>query len=306
MTDLPSPAEPDTASDAATEPAVDADPASTGTGSPAAPSKAGRDLRAAIGVGLLLGALVVGTLAIDARAFLAVVVVAIGYGAWELRRALTTKDIHVPLLPLMVGTVAMLVSAYVRGPEALVLTFGLTVVGLLVWRVADGLAGAARDLAGSTLVAFYPVFLAGFASLMLAEEDGRQRIILFMLVTVFSDIGGYAAGVTLGKHPMAPSLSPKKSWEGFAGSVLTCAAVGSAGMVLILGGAWWTGALLGVVAAVGATLGDLVESSIKRDLGIKDMGTLLPGHGGLMDRLDSLVVVAPVAWALLYVVVPGS
>jgi phosphatidate cytidylyltransferase len=306
MTDLPSPAEPDTASDAATEPAVDVDPASTEAGSPAAPSKAGRDLRAAIGVGLLLGALVVGTLAIDARAFLAVVVVAIGYGAWELRRALTTKDIHVPLLPLMVGTVAMLVSAYVRGPEALVLTFGLTVVGLLVWRVADGLAGAARDLAGSTLVAFYPVFLAGFASLMLAEEDGRQRIILFMLVTVFSDIGGYAAGVTLGKHPMAPSLSPKKSWEGFAGSVLTCAAVGSAGMVLILGGAWWTGALLGVVAAVGATLGDLVESSIKRDLGIKDMGTLLPGHGGLMDRLDSLVVVAPVAWALLYVVVPAS
>ncbi len=302
MTDLPTPAEPGATTDA--DVVTDPPP---GDGEPAAaPPRAGRDLRAAVGVGLLLGALVVGSLALDARAFLAVIVVAVGYGAWELRRALTTKDIHVPVLPLMIGTVAMLVSAYARGAEALVVTFGLTVVGLLVWRVADGLAGAARDLAGSTLVAFYPVFLAGFASMMLAEDDGRQRIILFIAVTVFSDIGGYAAGVTLGRHPMAPSLSPKKSWEGFAGSVVACAAVGAVGMPLLLGGAWWTGALLGAVAAVGATLGDLVESSIKRDLGIKDMGTLLPGHGGLMDRLDSLLVVAPIAWALLQVFVPAG
>jgi phosphatidate cytidylyltransferase len=311
MTDLPTPAEPD----AATPDAADSVAADTEADAPPpggepevgpTPPRAGRDLRAAVGVGLLLGALVVGSLVLDARAFLAVVTVAIAYGAWEVRRALTVKDIHVPVLPLMIGTVAMLVSAYARGAEALVVTFGLTVVGLLVWRVADGLAGAARDLAGSTLVAFYPVFLAGFACLMLAEEDGRQRIILFILVTVFSDIGGYAAGVMLGKHPMAPSLSPKKSWEGFAGSVLACAAVGSAGMPLLLDGAWWAGALLGAVAAVGATLGDLVESSIKRDLGIKDMGTLLPGHGGLMDRLDSLVVVAPIAWALLLYFVPSA
>ncbi len=320
MTDLPTPADPDTtetpgAADAAAEEPgatlengspADADtPAPDAETAAAPPSRAGRDLRAAIGVGLLLGALVVGSLALDARAFLAVVTVAISYGAWEVRRALTVKNIHVPMLPLMIGTVAMLVSAYARGAEALVLTFGLTIVGLLVWRIADGLAGAARDLAGGALVAFYPVFLAGFASLMLAEEDGRQRIVLFILVTVFSDIGGYAAGVALGRHPMAPSLSPKKSWEGFAGSVLTCAAVGAVGMPLLLGPPWWTGAVLGVVAAVGATLGDLVESSIKRDLGIKDMGTLLPGHGGLMDRLDSLVVVAPIAWALLHVVAPG-
>ena len=125
-----------------------------------------------------------------------------------------------------------------------------------------------------------------------------------MLVTVFSDIGGYAVGVRLGKHPMAPSLSPKKSWEGFAGSVLTCAVVGALALPLLLDGLWWAGALLGVVAAGAATLGDLIESSIKRDLGIKDMGTLLPGHGGLMDRLDSLVLVAPVAWVLLLWFVP--
>jgi phosphatidate cytidylyltransferase len=148
------------------------------------------------------------------------------------------------------------------------------------------------------------VFLAGFAALMLAAPDGRQRIVVFILVTVFSDIGGYAVGVKFGKHPMAPSLSPKKSWEGFAGSVLSCALVGAISLPLLLDGVWWAGAVLGVVAAAAATLGDLIESSIKRDLGIKDMSTILPGHGGLMDRLDSLVVVAPVAWALLLLFVP--
>ncbi|GGL40768.1 phosphatidate cytidylyltransferase [Phycicoccus endophyticus] len=266
--------------------------------------RAGRDLRAAIVVGLLLGAVVVGTLVLDARAFLAVVTAAVTLGAWEVRRAVATRGMHVPLVPLVLGSVGMTVSAYLRGAEALVVTFGLTVVALLVWRVADGLSDAARDLSASVLVAFYPVFLGGFASLMLASPDGRLRIITFVLVTVFSDIGGYAVGVLLGRHPMAPSLSPKKSWEGLAGSVLTCAAIGAAALPLLLGGTWWAGAVLGAVTAGAATLGDLIESSVKRDLGIKDMGTLLPGHGGIMDRLDSLVVVAPIAWALLLAFVP--
>ncbi|WP_392542572.1 phosphatidate cytidylyltransferase [Oryzobacter telluris] len=288
----------------ATDTLVTEDTSATQDASAPPTSKAGRDLRAAVGVGLLLGGVVIGTLVVDARAFLAVVVVAVTYGAWELRRAVATKGIRVPLVPLVLGSVGMLVSAYLRGAEALVITLGLTVVGLLVWRVADGIAGAARDLGASSLIAFYPVFLGGFASMMLAAPDGRQRIIVFVLVTVFSDIGGYAVGVKLGKHPMAPSLSPKKSWEGFAGSVVTCAVVGSIALPLLLGGLWWSGAILGAVAAAAATLGDLIESSVKRDLGIKDMGTLLPGHGGLMDRLDSLVVVAPVAWVLLIWFVP--
>ena len=273
---------------------------------PAAPAtpKAGRDLRAAVGVGLLLAGLAIGTLIVDARAFLVVVIAAICVGAWELRRAIATTGITIPLVPLLLGVAGMLVSAYARGAEALVVTFGLTIIGILIWRVADGVAGAARDLSASALVTFYPVFLAGFAALMLAAPDGRQRIVVFILVTVFSDIGGYAVGVKFGKHPMAPSLSPKKSWEGFAGSVLSCALVGAISLPLLLDGVWWAGAVLGVVAAAAATLGDLIESSIKRDLGIKDMSTILPGHGGLMDRLDSLVVVAPVAWALLLLFVP--
>ncbi len=287
---------------------TDATDAAAATDTADAPTKpkAGRDLRAAVGVGLLLGAVVIASLVLDPRAFLVVVVVAICRGAWEVRRAVATRGFRVPLPPLLLGAVGMISSAYLRGAEALVVTFGLTLVGLLVWRVADGLDGAARDLSASSLVAFYPVFLGGFASLMLAEPDGRQRIIVFVLVTVFSDIGGYAVGVVLGKHPMAPSLSPKKSWEGFAGSVATCAVVGAVSLPLLLDGPWWGGALLGAVAAGAATTGDLIESSIKRDLGIKDMGTMLPGHGGLMDRLDSLVAVAPIAWALLFFLVPVS
>jgi len=292
--------------DAPDRTATDAPDVPDAPDAPAAPAtpKAGRDLRAAVGVGLLLAGLVIGTLIVDARAFLVVVIAAICVGAWELRRAIATKGITIPLVPLLLGVAGMLVSAYARGAEALVVTFGLTIIGILIWRVADGVAGAARDLSASALVTFYPVFLAGFAALMLAAPDGRQRIVVFILVTVFSDIGGYAVGVKFGKHPMAPSLSPKKSWEGFAGSVLSCALVGAISLPLLLDGVWWAGAVLGVVAAAAATLGDLIESSIKRDLGIKDMSTILPGHGGLMDRLDSLVVVAPVAWALLLLFVP--
>jgi phosphatidate cytidylyltransferase len=273
---------------------------------PARPSRAGRNLPAAIGVGVGLALLVIVPLAVRRELLVPVVVVAIAIGAWELRRALLSAKIRAPLVPVLIGAVAMIVGAYVGGGEALVLTFGLTCVGVLLWRAADGLDGAARDIAGGFLLALYPCFLAGFASLMLAPPDGHLRVVFFILVTVFSDIGGYAVGVLLGKHPMAPSLSPKKSWEGFAGSVLTCAAVGAVSLVVLLDGSWWAGALIGALVAATATLGDLVESSIKRDLGIKDMGSILPGHGGLMDRLDSLVLTAPLVWGLLLLLVGTS
>jgi phosphatidate cytidylyltransferase len=274
------------------------------TAGPAAPPvtrrpKAGRNLPAAIGVGVGLAALVIASLAVRREAFLVILVAAMWIGAWEMRRAVRQTGIDVPLVPVVIGALSMLLSAYFRGPEALVLTFGLTCVGILVWRVADGLDGAIGDIAGALFVALYPCFLGGFASLLLAADDGHLRIVYFVLVTVASDIGGYAFGVFLGRHPMAPSLSPKKSWEGFAGSTLTCAVVGALGLAHLLDGSWWQGAVIGVVVAAAATIGDLVESSIKRDLGIKDMGTLLPGHGGLMDRLDSLVLCIPVVWALL-------
>ncbi|TPG16236.1 phosphatidate cytidylyltransferase [Pedococcus bigeumensis] len=273
----------------------------------ARPSRAGRNLPAAIGVGLGLGALIVGSLVLRKELMLVIIVVAIGVGVWELRRALAQVSINVPLVPSLVGSISMLISAYVGGGEALVVTVGLTCVGILLWRIADGVLDAVRDIAGGFFVAVYPSFLAGFAALMLATpHDGARRVFLFLLVAVLSDVGGYAAGVLFGKHPMAPSVSPKKSWEGFAGSVVACVVGGSIAVVLTLDGPWWGGALLGASAAIAATVGDLTESTIKRDLGIKDMGTLLPGHGGIMDRLDSVLLVAPLAWALLAWVVPPA
>ena len=273
---------------------------------PEAPkSKAGRDLKAAIGVGVGLGALVLTSLLIRKEFFLPVLVLAVALGAIEVWRALTTAKINAPIVPIVLGSVTMLVAAYLRGAEALAVTFARTCVGIIIWRSADGAAGALRDICGGFFIAAYPCLIAGFASLLLAEPDGHLRIIFFVLVTVFSDIGGYAVGVLFGKHPMAPSVSPKKSWEGFAGSVVVCTVVGILAMHFMLGGRWWVGGIIGAVCAGVATIGDLIESSLKRDLGIKDMGNLLPGHGGIMDRLDSLVLTLPVVWGLLWWLAPA-
>lgn len=272
---------------------------------PKAVGRAGRDLRAAIGVGVALAVLVAVGLFVLPEIFVGILCVALVIAVWELRQALAERSIHVPLVPVAIGAVSMAIAGYVRGPEALVVATTLSLVAVLVWRVADGLDGALTDVSAGAFTLLYPCFLAGFAALMVAEPEGQWRVLAFILITVFSDIGGYAFGVLLGKHPMAPKLSPKKSWEGFAGSVLTCAVVGAISIPLIFdSGQWWHGALLGMVIAPVATIGDLVESSIKRDLGVKDMSNILPGHGGLMDRLDSLVLVAPVVWAALRLISP--
>ena len=273
---------------------------------PSPPSRAGRNLPAALGVGLGLAVLVVASLFVRKEGFLVLATAAICVGVWELRDAVAQGRIHVPLVPSVAGAVAMMTAAYVGGGQALTVSFGLTCVAVLLWRAVDGLLDAVRDIAGGVFVAAYVPFLASFSILMLAAPDGAWRVFVFILVTVCSDVGGYAVGVVAGRHPMAPSVSPKKSWEGFAGSVAACVLGGALSVSLALHGPWWAGALVGAAAAVTATLGDLTESTVKRDLGIKDMGSILPGHGGLMDRLDSLLLVAPVVWALLTVFVPSS
>ncbi len=267
-------------------------------------SRAGRNLPAAIAVGLGLGAVVVASLFLFKDAFVAVVVVALGVGLWELARAFGKAGITVPFLPVLTGGTLMLLGAYYGGMETAAVAMALTVIGTLVWRLTDGADGFVRDASAGLFSLSYLHLMGVFVVLMLVEDDGPWRIVAFIVATIASDIGGYAAGVLLGKHPMAPTISPKKSWEGFAGSLVTGVVVGVAVVVLALEGDWWVGVLLGVAAVVMATLGDLSESLIKRDLGIKDMGDLLPGHGGLMDRLDSLIAVAPVAWLILHHLVP--
>ncbi|HEX4811628.1 MAG TPA: phosphatidate cytidylyltransferase [Nonomuraea sp.] len=262
-------------------------------------SRTGRNLPAAIAVGVGLGALALGSLYTIKELFLLVIVGAVGVGVVELTRALATRDIKVPAVPVLAGLVAMQAAAYWGGPVWLLATFAIFAFVLLVWRMfTGGTDGYVRDASASVFTLFYPTALAAFAAMLLRAEDGDHRVVIFLAVTVASDIGGYAAGVLFGRHRMT-AISPKKTWEGFAGSLIACTAVGAWLVTWLLGGQLWQGALIGGLAAVLATVGDLVESMIKRDLGLKDLGTILPGHGGLMDRLDSLVTTLVPVWALM-------
>ncbi len=275
-----------------------ADPMSSAATTPGSSSRAGRNLPLAIGVGLGLALLVLLSL-LNPAAFTLLVAVALGIAAWELCTALGTAEIHPPLWPILIGGTVMYAGAYASGTDGLVVAMALSVLAVLVWRLFDGADGYLRDVSAGLFVLSYLPLLAGFAVLMVTQPQGAERIITFIFVVVASDVGGYALGVLFGKHPMAPAISPKKSWEGFAGSVLFSCAAGALALPLLLEATWWEGLLLGLAVVCTAVVGDLCESMIKRDIGVKDMGRLLPGHGGMMDRLDSLLLSAPVVWLLL-------
>jgi phosphatidate cytidylyltransferase len=276
----------------------------TPLGAPPAPGRAGRNLVAAIGVGVGLAAVIVASLLVWRPAFLGVVTVAILIAVVELSRALHAGGFRPPLVPVLLGSVAMLALAWTRGPTGLVIAFLVTVLAVLLWRLADGPDNYFPDAASGVLVALHVPLLAGFAVLLLVPDDGTTRVLAFIATVVASDVGGYAVGVLAGKHPMAPSISPKKSWEGMGGSLLACMIVATGIVVVALDAPWWGGLVFGAAVAITATVGDLGESLIKRDLGIKDMGHLLPGHGGIMDRLDSLLPAAAVSYLLLSVLAP--
>ncbi|MFG3135845.1 phosphatidate cytidylyltransferase [Streptomyces sp. NPDC048211] len=269
--------------------------------------RAGRDLGAAIGVGVGLGAVVVASLFIVQAVFVGVIVVAVVVGLWELTSRLEErKGIKAPLVPLAIGGAAMVVAGYARGAEGAWIAMALTALAVLVWRMTEPPEDYLRDVTAGVFAAFYVPFLATFVAMLLTADDGPQRVLTFLLLTVVSDTGAYAVGWRFGKHKLAPRISPGKTREGLFGAVAFAMVAGALCMqFLIDDGTWWQGLLLGLAVAASATLGDLGESMIKRDLGIKDMGTLLPGHGGIMDRLDSLLPTAPVVW-LLMVIFVGS
>lgn len=267
--------------------------------------RAGRDLPAAIAVSLGLGVAIVGSLVVYKPLFLVVVAAAIGVALWELSSALAARGTSTPLALMVVGSTAMLVGAYYGGTRVLVVVFAVSALVTTVWRMSRGQDGFVRDVTATVFCLVYAPFFAGFVALMLAAGDGVGRVVTFVVVTIASDIGGYAVGVVLGRHPMAPSISPKKTWEGFAGSVVGCAVAGVVCVLTLLDGPWWVGLVLGAVVAAAATLGDLLESLIKRDLGVKDMSSVLPGHGGMTDRLDSLLASASVVWLVLTFVLPA-
>ena len=268
-------------------------------------SKAGRNLPAAIGVGLLLGAAIIVSLLTVRFLFIGIIAIAIAVGTFEFAGVLRrVADTRVAMIPVLVGGQAMIWLAWPFGREGALTAFVLTVLACLLWRLPGGAKGYLRDISASVFAAAYLPLFGAFAAMLVPPSDGVGRVLTFLIGVVASDTGGYIAGVLGGKHPMAPTISPKKTWEGFAGSVVGGVVAGALTLSLLLDGHVWQGVLFGVAIVLTATLGDLVESLIKRDLGVKDMGTLLPGHGGIMDRLDSLLPSAVVSWLLLSAFVP--
>jgi len=287
--------------------------ADTDTDAPAPKtSRAGRNLPAAIAVSVVLGGGLIATLVFAPYVWIGVVAVGIAIATHEVVRRLRTAGYVIPVVPLLIGGQAMIWLTWPFGPAGALGGFGGTVVVCLIWRLlslgrteqsssADtaGPENYLRDASVTVFLATWIPLFATFGVLLIYPDDGAGRMFCLLLGVTFSDIGGYTAGVLFGKHPMVPAISPKKSWEGFAGSLL-CGTIASVlAVAFLLDKPAWVGVPLGVMLVITGTLGDLVESQVKRDLGIKDMGTLLPGHGGLMDRIDSLLPSAVATWIVL-------
>ncbi len=294
MTHPEEPGQPDTSGEAAPSPEEPAKKV----------GRAGRNLPAAIASGVVLMVAIVLSLVFWKGAFMIIVAAAVVVAVWEMHQGLkTARGIDLPQEPLMLGGVVMVLVAYRFGAPALVTAPAVTALVTMLWLLRRGVSGYVETSTASVFTLIYIPFLGSFVALLLAEDEGAKAILTFIVVTIASDIGGYAAGVLFGKHPMAPVISPKKSWEGFVGSAVTCIVAGYLLVVYLLEGDWWVGVVLGAITVVMATLGDLCESVMKRDLGIKDMSQIIPGHGGLMDRLDSLLATAPPIWLLLHYLV---
>lgn len=264
-------------------------------------ARAGRNVFAATVVGVGLLALVLVLTFYAPWGLVALIVTVAMMAVSELRRAFAPQGTRLILAPLYAGSAAMVVAAYEVGLQGLVVAFALSVVSIFGWRMASGNHGFVRDVSANIFVLAYVPLLISFVPLLLSHQDGARRICVFILLNVASDTGGYLAGVVAGKHPMAPGISPKKTWEGLAGSLVMSGGLGAYLLPALIGLPWWNGVVIGLVLAVVATYGDLSESLIKRDLGVKDMSDVLPGHGGVMDRLDSILPNAFAAWLLLAV-----
>lgn len=274
---------------------------------PASTPRGGRDLPVAIGVGLgLIVALVVG-LVWAHWFFVLLTAAALCLGAVEVHMALERKGMHAAIVPIVVGTAVSIIGGWLVArfdlmapSNFIVACLGATLLASFTARLRRGPEGFLRDAAASALIIAYIPLLGVFVSLLMGEQDGAFRILAIVLCVTAADTGAYTFGSILGRHKLAPHISPSKTWEGVLGAVATAAAIGVAAVLLFLDAPWWVGLVLGVSCALAGTLGDLVESLIKRDAGIKDMSNFLPGHGGVMDRLDSLLAAVPVGWLVLH------
>ncbi|MBZ4321572.1 phosphatidate cytidylyltransferase [Streptomyces huiliensis] len=264
-----------------------------------ASGRAGRNLYQAVTVGVLLGAVVCTALATTPLVFAVLIGIALTMAIVELARGLRRAGVHVAVFPLHLGSQATLWLCWRYGEPGLLRGLAAAVLLCLAWRVARGPADYVRDASASVLLLGYICLPACCAVLLEERRHGALLLVCVLACVSASDTAGYAVGALLGRHRMAPAISPGKSWEGFAGSLLTSTAVGALALGWVGRAPWPAGALFGLLIALAAVGGDLVESTVKRDLGIKDMSALLPGHGGLMDRLDSVLPAMVTAWIVL-------
>ena len=261
--------------------------------------RAGRKLIPSIAVGLLLLAIIFSTMAFVPELFALFVGIAVLIALRELTSAFRARDIETNYLHLSIATALVLVSAWVGGLPGLSVSIVIGLISILFFVLLKGTDGFIKNATASAFALMYPGFVAGFIFLLARSGEGFSYIATLVILVGCNDTFAYISGVLIGKHPLAPKISPKKTWEGFIGG-LVFAAIGSAlAFYYLLDYHPVMGAVAGFAGVLAATVGDLVESAIKRDLSIKDMGTLLPGHGGMLDRIDSVLITAPILWCCI-------
>lgn len=274
--------------------------------------RTGRDLVLAILIGLAFGAALLGSLLFIKVLFVPFALAAALLGVYELARALRASGRRIDVVPQLVAAGALVLSGYFADIWLCWIVLFLAVAFVIVWRlIAQMFAQDGRTygdvLADAVIGGFvqvYVPFLAAIALILLGQEGGQWWVLGFIAIAVAADTGAYAAGLAFGRHPMAPRISPKKTWEGFAGAVVASLTAGVLLAMYLLELPWWGGIVFGAAILLSATLGDLGESMLKRDLGIKDMSSWLPGHGGLLDRLDSILPSTVPALCLYFLLSP--
>ena len=265
-------------------------------------AKAGRKLLPSILVSLTLIALVWSTLAYARVIFALLVAIAVSLGIREITRAFAAAGTHISMRTLILATCGLTYAAWNAGVAGLAVATAIAFPVLLIFRLRKGPQDFVKSATATTLALIYLPFLAGFLILLARPDDGLARVMTFVVLVGCNDTFGYLVGVLIGRHPLVPTISPKKSWEGLVGSVIFTCLGGALSFNYIHDLQWWIGALVALMIVFTATSGDLIESAMKRDLSLKDMGTLLPGHGGMLDRLDSVLLSAPALYFALELV----